>query len=457
MHFLNNNPKGTLRRRDFLKSAGVLAVGASFGVPQFLATRVLGDGETPAANDRLQIGVIGVGARGLELLRQLSLRSALGEIDVAAIADPDEKRLEKALEAAGPQAKAYRDYRSILTSKEIQAVVIATPTHWHGVQAAQAAECGKHLYLETPACSTVAEGAAMLAAMKKSKIVVQVGSQSASMPEAAMMHRYLANGAIGRVTQVDCWSAPSPVDERSVSDGDSPTELDYDLWLGPLRWRPFNPRFSHGNFRWTLESGGGRLCDVGAHLVALALRWLDAESSAPATIEAQGVAPSRGLWDAPVELKATFTFKNPDWTLTWNQPGEPIPAEERAADEAKIAQADCGMVFRGESGEAHVWGGVEGIWAERKVRQWNPAPAASEMLVYRSPGHFEEWFRCIKTGEKTIGNLEAGVAAANVCNLGNLAYLLDRKLQWDQAKTEIAGDPAASRLLSRPQRFPYSI
>jgi predicted dehydrogenase len=325
------------------------------------------------------------------------------------------------------------------------------------VQFTQAAECGKHIYLETPACATIEEGKAMIAAARKAKIATQIGAQGRSLAEAYLMHRYLANGAIGRVTQVDCWSLPSPVDERSAPDGDPPPELDYDLWLGPLRWRAFNPHFAHGNFRWMLESGGGRICDVGSHLMSLAMRWLDADGTGPATVEAQGTSPSKGLWDAAVEMKVTYTFKNPDWTLTWNQPGEPIAAEERTADEAKIAQPACGMVIRGESGEAHLWGGSEGVWAERKVREWNPSAGEPEFVVYRSPGHCEDWFRGIKTGERTILSIEAAVGVANLCNLGNMSFVLDRKLQWDPVKSEIPADESARRLTSRPQRFPYSL
>jgi predicted dehydrogenase len=434
-----------------------VAAAAAWGVPQFVSAKALGQGEKAGANERLVLGVIGVGSRGSEHLRNMIGRMEQGIVSIAAVSDPDEKRLVKALETAGPQAKAYRDYRHILARKDIDAVIIATPTHWHGVQFTQAAECGKHIYCETPACATIEEGQSMIAAAKKAKITAQIGAQGRSQAEAYLMHRFLANGAIGRVTQVDCWHAPSPVDEKSVSDGDPPPELDYDLWLGPLRWRSYNPHFSHGNFRWMLESGGGQLADGGAHLLSCVMRWLDADGTDPVTIEAQGTSPRRGLWDAPVEMRVVYTFKNPDWVLTWNQPGEPIAPEVRKADEPKITQPTCGAVYRGESGEVHHWGCDDGVRAERKVREWTPPAYEPEVIVYRSPGHYEDWFEGIKTGEKTLMNVEAAVGVANLCNLGNLAFLLDRKIQWDQAKGEIIGDEEARRLMNRPQRYPYSL
>jgi predicted dehydrogenase len=450
-------PNRTLPRRDFLKSAGILAAGAAWGLPQFVASRVLGKGGSPGANERLALGIIGVGKRGCDHLRNLSVLRNLGEIEIAALCDADEKQLEKAAEPAGPQATAYRDYRRILARKDIDAVIIATPTHWHGVQFTQAAECGKHIYLESPACATIEEGKAMIAAAKRANIAAQIGAQGVSQPEAYPMHRFLANGAIGRVTRVDCWCAPSPVDDKSASDGDPPPELDYDLWLGPLRWRPYNPRFAHGNFRWLLESGGGQICNLGAHVMSCALHWLDVDAASPVIVEAQGTSPSKGLWDAAVEMKVVYTFKNPDWVLTWNQPGEPVAAEERKAEEAKIAQPGCGAVFRGEAGEAVQWGGDEGVWVSRKVREWVPPAGEPETLVYRSPGHYEDWFEGIKTGERILMNVEAAVAVANLCNLGNLAFMLERKLEWDRTKGEIVGDDEARRLLGRPQRFPFSL
>jgi predicted dehydrogenase len=446
-----------LGRRDFLRVSGAAVAGAAWGGPMFLPSRIMGNDSGLGSNERVTLGVIGIGGRGSEHLRNFIDRMEIGEINLGAIADVDQRRLDKASEMADPDTKAYRDYRYILDRKDIDAVVIATPTHWHGVQCTQAAECGKHIYCETPACSTIEEGKAMIAAAKKAKIATQIGAQGRSQPEAYLMHRYLANGAIGKVTRVDCWHAPSPADERLTPDGDAPAELDYDLWLGPLRWRPYNPLFAHGNFRWMLESGGGQICDSGSHLMSLAMQWLGGDGTGPVTIEATGTSPTKGLWDAAVEMKVVYTFKNPDWVLTWNQPGEPIEPESREPEEPKITQPGYGAVYRGEKGDVHHWGGDEGVWAERKVREWKPSADVPEVAVYKSPGHYEDWFHGIKTGEKAVMNIEAAVGVANLCNLGNLAFLLERKLQWDPTKGEIVGDEEAWRLMGRPQRFPYAL
>ena len=225
----------------------------------------------------------------------------------------------------------------------------------------------------------------MIAAAKKAKIAAQIGAQGRSQPEAYLMHRFLANGAIGNVTRVDCWHAPSPVDERPASDGDPPPELDYDLWLGPLRWRPYNPHFSHGNFRWMLESGGGQICDRGSHLMSCAMWWLDADGTGPVTVEAQGTSPSKGLWDAAVEMKVTYTFKNPDWVLTWNQPGEPIAAEARKPEEPKITQPGLRRGLSRRSGRGASLGRRRGRLGRAKSPRVDAARRASpRSIVYQS-------------------------------------------------------------------------
>jgi hypothetical protein len=183
--------------------------------------------------------------------------------------------------------------------------------------------------------------------------------------------------------------------------------------------------------------------------------WMGADGTGPVTIEAAGTQPKQGLWDSCIEMQVTYTFKNPDWVLTWNQPGEPVPAEERRPDEDKIVRPGYGAVYRGDQGTFTHWGGDGGTWAERKSRQWTPPPGAKE--VYQSPGHKEDWFEGIRTGKKTIMNIEASVGVSNLTVLGNLAFLLGRKLQWDQVSQTIVGDDEAQRLMGRPQRYPYHL
>jgi predicted dehydrogenase len=234
------------------------------------------------------------------------------------------------------------------------------------------------------------------------------------------------------------------------------------MWLGPLRWRPYNKRYLHGVFRWLLESGGGQIRDRGAHVMSCAMWWMGADGTGPVTVEATGTAPKQGLWDSAVLMDVTYTFKNPDWVMTWRQmPNNQLPpAEKRTPEELnkdirKISRPGYGAIYRGDKGEFIHWGGDGGTWAERKARNWEPPAGAKD--VYKSPGHFEDWFKSIRTGSNTIMNMEAAAGVANLCILGNLSYTLGRKLEWDQANQTIVGDKQAERMMSSPQRHPYHL
>ena len=446
-----------LNRREFLAAAG-----AAVSVPYLIPSGVLAAPGRVGANERITTAHIGVGGRGGGLLREIKRFREAGVTNIAAVCDVDEKRLVRALETAGAGVEPYHDYRYILQRKDIDAVVIGTPDHWHGVQTVHAAECGKHIYVEKPACCTIEEGKAMVAACNKNKVSVQVGSQGRSQPEAYIAHRYLVNGNVGHISRVDCFHYPSPEDKNPVPDSDPPPELDWDMWLGPLRWRPYNRRYCPGSFRWFLESGGGQIRDRGAHVMSCAMWWMGADGTGPVSVEATGTAPTKGLYDSAVLMDVTYTFKNPDWILTWRQmPKDQLPpAEKRRPDELnseirKISRPGYGAIYRGDKGEFIHWGGDGGTWTERKARNWKPPAGAKD--VYESPGHMEDWFNGIKTGKKTIMNIDAAVGVANLCILGNLSYILGRKLEWDQAKQEIVGDEQAQRMMYRPQRHPYHL
>jgi predicted dehydrogenase len=447
---------GGINRRQFLRTSS-LALGAAVVVaPQVIPVRVLAAAGRPGANDRLNIGHIGVGGMGGGHLTYMRSRQNRGEVNVVAVCDIDSTRLAKAVENA-PGAVPYHDYRELLARKDIDAVVIATPDHWHAVQTVHAAECGKHVYVEKPACCTIEEGKAMVAAGRKHGISIQIGSQGRSQPECYKAHRYIANGMIGTVRKVTCWHYPSPADTHPLPDCDPPAELDWDLWLGPMRWRRYNPRYCHGTFRWIMESGGGQIRDRGAHVMSNALWIMNADHTGPVTVEARGTLPASGLWDTAMEMEVTYEFKNPDWTLVWAQPGEMIPYFDAERKKNEGIRDGYGAVYHGDKGKLIVWVGDGQVYTETKALEWKPGPNAIE--VHKSPGfdHHEDWFQGIRSGRKTVMNIEAGAATAFLTVLGNLSLVLGRKLQWDPVRQEIKNDPAAHRLMSRPQRYPYHL
>lgn len=434
-----------LGRRDFLKTSALALGATAVSLPTLIPTRAFG------AADRLTVGHIGVGGMGSGHLGYMLDRRNLGDVNVAAVCDADEKRLAAALKRVGASGQAYRDYRYLIERKDIDAVVIATPDHWHGVQMVHAAQCGKHVYVEKPACCTIEEGKAMVAAAKANKVSVQVGSQGRSQRDAYKAHLYIANGMIGKVRKVTCWHYASPADNNPVSDTTPPPELDWDLWLGPMRWRPYNQRYCHGVFRWIMESGGGQIRDRGAHVMSCALHLTDQDYAGPVSVEAKGTIPTKGLWDTAIDMEVVYEFKNPDWTLIWAQPGERVPyfnTERKGRD-------GYGAIYHGDKDKLVVWGGDGGTFTELRASNFEKPPGGVDVPQSPRFDHHQDWFDGIKTGRKTIMNIESAVCVANLCVLGNLSLVLGRKLYWDQAKQEIVGDEAGRRMMSRPQRYPY--
>ncbi len=295
----------------------------------------------------------------------------------------------------------------------------------------------------------------MVAAGKKNKVAIQVGSQGRSQPECYKANRYIANGMIGTVRKVTCWHYESPADNNPVPDCEPPPELDWDLWLGPLRWRPYNPRYCPGSFRWMMDSGGGQIRDRGAHVMSNALWIMNADHTGPATIEAKGTLPTKGAWDTAITMEVVYEFKNPDWTLVWAQPGEKIPYYDQEKRKSQGIRDGYGAVYHGDQDKLVLWVGDGQTFTEPKALDWQPGADAKD--VYKSPGHHEDWFNGIKTGKPTIMNIEAGVATAFLTVLGNLSLVLGRKLRWDPVKQEIIGDEQARRMMSRPQRHPYHL
>jgi predicted dehydrogenase len=431
-------------RRRFLTCAT-----AALSLPCLIPARVLSAAGQPGANDRLTVAHMGVGGMGTAHLKNMKLFREDGLVNIAAVCDVDEKRLERAVAEVGPGVSPYRDYRHVLERKDVDAVVIATPDHWHPVQCIHACESGKHVFVEKPASVALTDGRAMVNTARRCNRMIQVGAQGRSARPAHAACTFIRNGMLGKVHTVTCWHSLNPVG-GTEPDSAPPPELDWDLWLGPLPWRPFNKAYLPGTFRWLMESGGGVIRDRGAHVFSV-IRWcLDADDQHPVTIEATGTPPPKGIWDCPPEMKVVFTFKNPDWQLVWEQPGD------------KRGREDFGIVFYGDK---------DFLIVSRDGTQVDPMKKAHEFKV--PPGgvvipqinkhadynlnHKEDWFRAIKTGQRPLMDIEPAHRSSTLCILGNLSYVLGRTLTWDAANERVVGDEQANRLLSCPQRYPYCI
>jgi predicted dehydrogenase len=288
----------------------------------------------------------------------------------------------------------------------------------------------------------VEEGRKMVQAAQRCGRVVQVGSQGRSTPAAYKACTYIQNGMLGRVKEVTCWHYANPVGGFQP-DTDPPPGLDWDLWIGPARYVPYNPDRCHFNFRWFLEFGGGQIRDRGAHVMSVAMFCMASDATGPVSIEATGTAPKEGIWDCPVDMEVKYEFKNPDWVMYWRQPGEPQMG------------AGYGAKYWGEKGTLIVTGGDGGCGTEDTATNYEPPSDGAH--PYTSPGHEEDFFQCVQTRRKPIMTIEAGHAVSTLCVLGNVSYILGRKLHWDALNECVIGDAEANRLLARPNRAPWRI
>ena len=424
-----------ISRRDFLKAS---AATAAVGMPYVVPSGVLAAPGRPGANDRIVIGHIGVGGMGSGHVRE----------DAAALCDVDANHLAAAAKKVKGQPFLCKDYRYLLDRKDIDAVMIATPDHWHAIMTVQACQAGKDVYSEKPTCRTIQEGQAMINAARRYGRVVQIGAQGRSQPYARAACQFIRNGQIGKVNRVEVWH------ENNWTGGwgeekAPPPELDWELWLGPARWRPYNPDYCHFNFRWMMDFGGGFIRDRGNHVLSIVMWCLNQDQAGPVSVEAKGEPAKEGVWDVPVTMEVTWEFKNPDWTLTWSQPGAryPFPGSRDPIP--------WGAKYYGDRDTLIVSGGDGGGDTEKKA--WDYQPPSDGVHIPQSPGHRENWLECIKTRQKPIMSVEIGHRVVSLAILANISYQLGRKLRWDPVNERFLGDAEANRFLAQPYRAPWHL
>jgi len=409
---------------------GMLA--AAVAAPYCLTSRALGGEGRAPASDVILTGHIGVGGMGSGHLGHILGR---GDARVAAVCDIDEARCDAAYSRTGGTARKFHDFRELLDQPDIDAVVIASPDHWHPLHTLHACQAGKDVYVEKPLSVTIREGQAMVAAARRYNRVVQMGTQWRSM-HGRHVAQYIRNGYCGTVREVRCWHYPNPTHPPAPPQP-VPPQLDYDRWLGPLPFFPYHPATCHGNFRWLMCSGGGNIRDRGAHIFGIVCWAMNVDHTGPVSIEATGDRPD-GLFDNPVRMSVTYEFKNPDWTLHWDQPGEPKGGE-------------YGAFYIGDKDTLSSWDNFD---TEPKAK-FEARPG--EIELYRSNNHMGNLLECVRTRRRPVMDVAIAHRATSLCNLGNIAWRIGRKLRWDPEKEQFLGDDEANRLLHYPYRQPWRL
>ncbi len=421
----------TTDRRGFLGAAGAVAVG--------LTTRA---GALPPS-ERVRLAVIGVRGRGRGLASGFAGRP---DAEVATLCDVDARELgpvvaEVESRQGRPPATAS-DLRRVLDDPKIDAVVIATPDHWHALATVWACQAGKHVYVEKPASHNVAEGRTMVEAARKHDRVVQVGTQSRSAPGYVELIAFLRSGGIGRVHMAKAWNSQRRGSIGRKADGTIPSGVDYDLWLGPAPDRPFNENRFHSTWHWNWDYGTGDMGNDGVHDLDVARWGLGVDW--PSSIAAVGGRLAYGDDDAQVPDTQVVGFQFPG-------AGAVLAYEQRLWSPYVQEGFENGVAFYGTGG--YVLAGRAG-WRHYGERN---ALVAEHMRPFSDEPHRDDFLAAIRDGRRPNADIEDGHRSAALAHLGNIAVRVGRRLAFDGATGTIADDPAASALLTRAYRAPFAM
>jgi predicted dehydrogenase len=358
----------------------------------------------------------------------------------AAVCDVDGARLREAAaiveKATGKPCPAVTDYRRLLDRKDLDALFLGTPDHWHALQTVQACQAGKDIYCEKPLSYAIAEGRAMVDAARRHRCVVQTGSQQRSAKEFRTACELVRNGHLGTVRAVRIGvPAPGFRGDPNQPDTAPPADFDYDLWLGPAPQRPYNAKRLHYNFRFYWDTGGGQLTNWGAHHLDIVQWAFGHDAGCPLTVEAKA------------RFRADKLYETPEWfDITYHYPGGVT---------VRIGQDHReGLTFEAEKGTLYVYRGKFESTPPELIKQ---PPAAADVRLPVSTEHFDNWLECVKSRVRPICDVAIGHRSATVCHLGNIAVRTGRTIRWDPVAQEVVGNPEANRLLSRPYRAPWSL
>jgi len=424
------NLDSSLSRRSFLRRTAVASASA-LAFPHLRSqAATVGTGIRAG----IRVGVIGTGGRGSDLMR-----SAIA--NVVAVCDVDSFHIAAAADAVekktGRKPAQYTDYRKLLESPDIDAVIVGTPDHWHALITTHACLAGKDVYCEKPLTLTLHEGRIMTQVARATQRIVQTGSQQRSDDKFRLGCELVRNGRIGKIKSVRVGLTFVNFTAPVVADSEPPAQLDYELWLGPAPWRAYNQNRVHHNFRFFWDYSGGQMTNWGAHHLDIAQWGLGMDDSGPLEIEATAKFDAEKRFEVPVESDITYTYAGGITLLCTQGPDR-----------------KTGTTFQGEKGWVHVNRGNLEASDEEIVAQ--PLPADAQRL-YVSKDHMDNWFECIKTRKLPICDVEIGHRSATVCHLGSLAMRLGHKLRWDPVKEEFLGDEKANAMRHYAYRKPWEL
>lgn len=432
-------------RREFIKkvAAGTAALSIGGVLPGF------GIGRGAAgANERIRIGVIGVNSRGNALAQGFAKMKGC---EVTYVCDVDARALERCREdvakITGRKPKGEKDLRRMLESDAIDAVVVATPDHWHAKAAIMAMQAGKHVYLEKPTSHNPAENEMLIRATLKYNRIVQVGNQRRSWPNVIRAMEEIRSGALGRVKYAKSWYVNN---RPSIGQGKAipvPEYLDWDLWQGPApRVDEFRDNFIHYNWHWFWHWGTGEALNNGTHFVDM-LRWGLGVEYPTQVASVGGRYRYRDDWETPDTQLITYQFGD-EAACSW---------EGRSCNSTPVDGYGVGTAFYGETGTLFIGGGneyriadlagatVKEVKSDLKFEEGNLLNPSEQLDAF----HFQNWFDAIRKGEPLHSGIVDACISTQLVQLGNIAQRVGRSLRIDPSSGRILDDAEANRLWGR--------
>ncbi len=445
---MNNEKKSVITRRDFLGGA---AAAATFTI---VPSHVLGGLGQKSPNEKLNIAGVGIGSKGRGDMRNVS-----GE-NIVALCDVDHEFAAPTFRKF-PKAKVYTDYRVMLEKqKDIDAVVIATPDHNHAVITMAALQMGKHVFCQKPLTHTVYEAQQIARAAKEAGVATQMGNQAQASPGARVLCELIWDGAIGPVREIHGWSNRYPRISargvaRPVETPPVPSTLDWNLWLGPARSRPYHPCYTPWSWRGWWDFGCGVLGDIACHEFSAVFKAL--KLGYPNRVEAcssnRQCPPEIRNETAPLSSMIRFSFPASKGRaaveLTWYDGGMMPARPEELEPERKFGGGD-GMLYVGDKGK--ILG--HRLIPEAKMKEYGAPPK----VLPRSPGHVEEWLEACKGGKPAGSNfVDHAGRLTEVVLMGVIALRLNTILYWDSTSKRFTNNEEANQMMNPPYRQGWSL
>jgi predicted dehydrogenase len=424
-------------RRSFLKNSALGGVILGMSASSYRSTFA-----DDAPSERVRVGMIGVGNQGGP---KNNMKYFLKNI--VALCDLDKNYLAAASDflqkEANLSATQTDDYRKVLDSKEVDAVVITVPDQWHALMTIEACQAGKDVYCEKPLTLVIGEGQPMINAARKYKRIVQTGTMQRSGTEFKLAVELIQKGIIGKVSTVNVtlpgpnWIARAG---KPVPDSAPPAGFDFNRWLGPAPERPYNKNRVHYLFRFFWDYSGGQQTNFGAHHLDIAQWGLGMDASGPVSVEGSATFNADGWYETPDTTDIKYTYAN-NVVMTCRQKMNSKSNEQ-------------GTEFIGEKGSLFVYRG--GIVT-------NPPELLKGIEIPAIPGaqanisHVNNFFDCVKSRQTPVADISIGHRSATVCHLGNIAVRTKKKINWDPQTETIVGDAEASQWLTKEYRQPWSL